>query len=162
MTLSILIPAYSKKVDQLLALLLPQLEPFEKEVEILLDKGKDTIGVKLNNLLADSYGKYVWMLQESCLVSETAISDVMNAVQSEPDVVGINGAARIGDSKILWVIGLNEGRKPDYISPMKKEIALMIPFRKKSLKSLEKWANDMNRIAPWVTECVIEKPILLL
>lgn len=161
--LSILIPSKNKdQLDQLLAILLPQLNDFQKQVEIIIDKEKISIGQKMNGLLEDAYGKYIWFIEESCLVSETAISDVFKAIESEPDMVNINGAFKIKDKQMNWKMGINELMKPRHIVPMKKEIALKIPFRKVSKNALDKWSKDMNRIKAWTTESVIEKPILLI
>lgn len=164
MILSILIASSKEtkaKLDQLYAVLLPQLHKLD-DIEIYIETdAKMRIGAKMNSLLKDSIGDYVWMLKDSDLVSETAVKDIYAAVLSEPDVVGISGMSTFnGRTPCDWKQGIDEERKPNHNSPMKRTIANIIPFRKRKVDSLEIWAKEMNRIAPWVTEIVIDKPII--
>lgn len=161
MKLSILIPTCKenkKSLDQLFATLLPQIKELEGEIEIFLEADpKMQIGAKMNSILKDAVGRYVWFLNDTDLVSETSIHDIFKAIDSEPDIIKIHGANRVVDKVTDWKSGINN---PCFNSPMKIEHARLYPFRKKSIKAVESWLREFERMSPFVTEAEIEKPII--
>lgn len=165
MILSILIPTSQKnkpRLDQLLATLLPQIKELEDQIEIFIEgDNKMGIGAKMNSLLKDAAGKYVWFLKDTDLISETAIEDLFSAFLLEPDVVTISGMTTFNERNPCdWKQGPECERKPNYCSPMKAEIARLVPFRKAKAEALEVWALRMNTLHPWKTTTEVEKPII--
>lgn len=165
MQLSILIPTTEenkKNLDILIAILGPQMEGLQGDIEILIEGDRDKgIGAKLNGLIKDAMGKYVWMLKDTDIVSETCVIDIFSCIALDPDVITISGMTTWNDRDPCdWKQGINEDRKPNYCSPMKRRLASIIPFRKRKIDALEMWAKQMKVIAPWVNEVEIEKPII--
>ena len=165
MLLSILIPTSKDtkpKLDQLLAILLPQIKGLDGQIEIFLEGDvKMAIGAKMNSLLKDAIGRYVWFLKDTDLISDTAIQDLFSAFLLEPDVIAISGMSTFnGRNPCDWAQGINLERKPNHNSPMKRELANMVTFRKRKIDALEIWAKEINKINPWITEIEIEKPII--
>lgn len=165
MTLSILIAAKKenrKNLDVLIAILAPQMNGLHGQVHVDIESDdKMTVGEKMNSLLKDAIGKYVWMLEDTDIVSETAILDIFSCLAMEPDVVAITGASSFGGRNPCdWKQGLNEDRKPDHNNPMKLELARRIQFRKRKVNALAIWSREMNKMAPWAYEVEIEKPII--
>lgn len=165
MMLSILITAtkeHRKSLDVLLGILLPQIKGYDDQLEIFIeghhDKGK---GAKMNDLLKDAIGKYVWFLDETDVISHTAIADLFSCFPLEPDVITISGMSTFnGRNPFDWKQGPNEERKPNHNSPMRRDLANIIEFRKRKCDALKIWAKEMNKIQPWVSQVEIEKPII--
>lgn len=163
--LSILIPTSQKTkpmLDQLLAILLPQIKELEGQIEIFLEGDpKMAIGAKMNSLLKDATGEYVWFLKDTDLISETAIEDLFAAFLFEPDVVTISGMTTFNHRNPCdWKQGPDCERKPNHNSPMKAEIARLVPFRKSKVEALEVWAKRINTLHPWNSHTEVEKPII--
>lgn len=169
MTLSILISSRRDRkvhLDQLLAILIPQLVPVRDQVELIINRDAVSTRLKRIELLKAATGKYIWFINDGDWIAEYAIAEVLSCAQSDCDVMGINGVVTTnaknpvdfqmrlehehpstaiqGDSRILL--------KPvSYVTPIKREIAVNVPFR--------------GRIADWPirehlkTQEIITKPI---
>ena len=97
-----------------------------------------TTGAKRNKLINLAQGKYVVFIDDDDTISKDYISQIMNALQSEPDAVGFKGwITTNGRDKREWKIskdfpyetqGRTYLRYNNHLSPMKKEIALQVPY----------------------------------
>lgn len=174
MILSILICSHRFRkpiFDQVFAILAGQLTPdLEDKVEMQIDLSDEDIGKKRNGLVKDAQGKYVWFVNDGDLVSETSVSEILKAAESDADFLAISGLVTIngknpmdflmriehqnnapfvtGDKMILLKV-------PSYIAPIKKEIIEKVPFGNKS----SKWSQDLMKSGLLKTQRVIEKPI---
>jgi hypothetical protein len=175
MILSILIPTKKenkKYLDQLLALLLPQIKDLDGKIEIYIEgDNKMQIGEKMNSLLKDAIGEYVWFLEDTQIVSDTAIQDIFKSVESKPDVINICGGTSLNGLGIYdWKQGIGMELPPDHNNPMKRSLSKSIKFRKRKVDALQIWANDLNRsfdnsdrlfqVPIKITNVTIDKPIL--
>ncbi len=109
-TLSILIPTLHSRTESL-ARLMQQLQPqLCDEVEVLteLDGGESSIGAKRSKLArrASEISKYAAFVDDDDLVSGDYIRLVLDAVKSNPDVVGLRG--------LITVNGKPHTAKPFY------------------------------------------------
>ena len=158
MKLSILIPAtkeHQRHLDRLLALLMPQTKEFEGGIEVYIEADhKMAIGSKCNSLLKDAIGKYVWFLNPTDVISDTAVSDIFTAIESEPDSVTISGSTAINGKAEDWTVSNT------WQNPMKRSIAIRESFRKRSVKAIQIWEKRLNNISPFVHVVAIEKPIV--
>ena len=153
MKLSILIPtiqANKRQLDQLLAILLPQTKEFEGDVHIDIEGGvKMNRGAKCNSLIKDAEGEYIWFLEDTDLISETALSDIFEALKFDPDMVGINGSTNVNGNVKDWYKPLC------FNSPVKKSRVL-------------KFKNQKNAEELWIKAMIkgsfkhvdIEKPLV--
>lgn len=134
MTLSILIlhkQENLKYLNQLLAILLPQIKGLDDILEIWIE-GERMMqdSDKCKSLLKDAKGEYVWFLRDKDIISETAVFEILKAIQSKDDVYLISGMETF-----------NEVRPKDFKecillqSPMRKDFAPQ--FKKKSVKGIE-------------------------
>lgn len=163
MILSVLITTTKEtksKLDHLLSILLPQMKGLDGLMEVYIEgEPKMQMGEKLNSLLKDAAGKYVWFLNDTDLISETAISDIFKAAESSPDIIGISGMTTTNDlSPYDWKVSIESDNKLILNSPIKR--ALVKKFRNRSVKAVDVWLEDMLNISPFVLESVIEKPII--
>lgn len=161
MRLSVLITTSrktKKNLDLLLGLLMPQFKDIE-DYEVYIEGNEVMqLGAKYNELLKDAVGDYVWILNDTDIISETAIQDILTAIEQGPVIIGINGANNTTDHVTDWSAGR------DNISvhcPMRLDAARKFPFRNKSIKAEEIWKKKM---AAWVggglKEVKIHKPII--
>ena len=162
MILSILIAASKttrKDLDNLLSVLLPQIKPdLEGKVEIYIEaENLASIGWKCNSLLKDAIGKYIWFLNDTDLISDTAVSDILQAAEHDVDIVSISGAVwKNGQPSHDW-----ECRLPNFCwnSPMKR--SLVESFRNRKLGAIKEWMKVMtNPYVPFSTEYVVESPMV--
>jgi hypothetical protein len=166
MILSILIATKyqdRKRLDHLLSTLLPQIKGLDGQLHVDIEAGGSNfhVGDKMNSLLRGAEGKYCWMLQDTDLVSDTAIQDLLSSFLLEPDILTISGMTTFNHRNPCdWTQGIHCERKPNHNSPMRTELARLIPFRKRKVDALEIWAREMNRLNPWKTETEIEHPII--
>jgi glycosyltransferase involved in cell wall biosynthesis len=116
------------------------------QVEILYDTRDDiSIGEKRNNLLAWSKGDYVAFIDDDDLVAPNYIELVLKAIESKPDVVGMNlimttdgqNAERsfhtIQCKEWFEKSYIFQGKKiyfrcPNHLNPVKRELALQVKF----------------------------------
>ena len=134
MTLSILILHKQEnlvKLNQLLAILLPQIKGLDGDLEIYVEGERMyQEGDKCNSLLKDALGKYVWFLRDTDIISDTAVSDLLKAFESDKDIYLISGMETF-----------NETNPKDFKdclllqSPMRR--TFVPKFKKKSIKAIE-------------------------
>jgi glycosyltransferase involved in cell wall biosynthesis len=145
MKLSILIVSLEsreKLADRLLDVLEQQRQP---DIEILfnIDDGKKIIGTKRNELLRQATGDYVSFVDDDDLVSPNYISNVLNAIKSGPDCVGIKGVMTTnGENPKTFIHSLKykswfekDGiyyRSPNHLNPIKRKLALKVGFPEKN------------------------------
>lgn len=139
MKLSILIltiPGREHLLEQLLARLRPQL--VSKPVEVLIHRGKGTIGFKRNALLRRAEGEWVVYVDDDDLVAYGYVDKILLALEQDPDCVGISGLLISKGKQRHWHISKDYGqwhekdgvyfRTPNHISPVRKSIALTVGF----------------------------------
>lgn len=177
MILSILICSHrSRKIlcDHLLAILSPQLKPeLSGEVELLLDLSDEDTSKKRNGLVKDAQGEYIWFINDGDWVSETAIEDILKALESKPDIIGLNGCVTInGKNPMDFYMSMDHKnnapfitgdrmillKMPTHIAPIKKSIAEKIPFGNKA----SKWSKQLIESGLLKTQESIEKPLYQL
>lgn len=145
MKLSILIPTMPERLHHLQnikRLLEPQLTP---EVEVIYDdrpRGIPT-GQKRNEMIARATGEWVCCVDDDDEVSSTYISDILEALNSNPDCVTFEGwMTTNGGSYVHWIIKLGEKyeartdpdgvtryyRFPNHLVPIRKSIASRVKF----------------------------------
>ena len=141
MTLSILILHKQETLtylNQLLAILLPQIKGLDDDLEIYIE-GERMMqeGDKCNSLLKDAIGKYVWFLRDTDIISDTAVSDLLKSFESDKDVYLISGMETFNE--------LNPKDFKDCLllqSPMKR--TFVPKFKKKSVKAIQMNLGSLN------------------
>ncbi len=180
MLLSILIPTLPERDEFLFDLTINLWEQVKKanafdKVEILTDSRDRSVttGEKRNDLLKTASGKYVWHVDDDDFIYEYAIEEILKAVEIDPDVIGICGIMTVdGKNEIGWEIRLGHPycatirngkefylRHPNHITPMKREIALKIPFPNKTFGEDYEWSKKLNDAGHLKTQAIIEKPL---
>lgn len=128
----------------LLARLRAVLDPqITDEVEVLVnsDSGEMSIGDKRNALLKAATGDYVAFVDDDDLVRTTYVKQILAALSTNPDCVGIEGVMTINGNLQqgrLFIHSLRyrswfekDGvyyRNPNHLSPVKRELALQVGF----------------------------------
>ncbi len=110
------------------------------EVQVITDFSMAyNIGTKRNNLLSLATGKYVVFIDDDDIISNDYIEKILKACKKNTDCIGISGVMVVdGLKKINWHISKeyktwhDEGgvyyRTTNHISPVKRELALMVGF----------------------------------
>jgi glycosyltransferase involved in cell wall biosynthesis len=134
--LSILIctmPNRSAMLQRLLDVLKPQLTD---DVELNIDCTEDiAIGQKRQDILESAKGEYVAFVDDDDLVSSDYVQQIIQAVTTQPDCVGIRGVImHFGNWPRLFTHSLECGawvdtgdeyfRTPNHLNPIKRELAL--------------------------------------
>ena len=180
MKLSVLIPTVPQReqmFNELLHHLTNQWQNIEgNEIEIISHKGEVgtiTTGEKRNELLKQAKGEYVWFIDDDDWVSDTALMDIMEGIQYNPDSFAINGMwSENGQKNTRWFISKDLDycadyslgyevfhRPPNHITPMKRSIALKIGFPNKSNQEDYDFCMRLKQSGLIQTEYVIDKPI---
>lgn len=141
MKLSLLICSLTKR-DRMLRRLMDRIRPqLTPEVEILVetDRGERSIGAKRNALLERAKGEYVAFIDDDDLVSRDYVIRILNAIQTQPDCVGLEGVITTnGRSPKKFIHSLQyrewferDGvyyRNPNHLNAIKRELALKTKF----------------------------------
>jgi len=146
MKLSILI-CHLEERKELLDLLVANLKKQivdKDQVEIIIeaDSGQLTIGHKRNMLLSTANGEYIAFIDDDDNVADTYVADILKALKSGPDCVGIEGCLVVPnvqkDNAFLfkhsikfagWYTSGNVFyRTPNHLNPILKEIAVLAGF----------------------------------
>jgi hypothetical protein len=181
MKLSILIPTVPQRANFYLELTTELYKQIEMEnafglVEILTDDapvGSKTTGSKRNDLVNLAQGQYVWFIDDDDCVSDTAIKDVLNGIETDCDSLAICGTySENGTNFRDWYISKDleyttikiNGkdvflRPPNHITPMKRSISLQIMFPDKSKGEDYDFCMRLKSSGLIKTEYKIEKPI---
>jgi glycosyltransferase involved in cell wall biosynthesis len=170
--LSILIchmPKRGRLLRELLGCLLPQAG--KQSIEILIDAGDGTTGSKRNRLLDVAAGDYLCFVDDDDLVSGDYVRRILLAIESGPDVVGMEGErvdARARERfrhSIRYREWVNHGtyphrsfdRNPNHLNPVRRELALLARFPDKT------WGEDRDysaRLLPLLnSEVYLPEPI---
>ena len=146
MKLSILICTIADRLPMLTRLLdrlLPQRIEGEVEIHVSSDWGGMAIGEKRNQLMAMSTGRYVCFVDDDDMVPEDYVSRILEAMELNPDCIGfwidryVNGKfeARACHSLRYRRYATNDNedlrvyeRTPNHLNPIKREIAIQVPF----------------------------------
>jgi hypothetical protein len=181
MILSILIPTVPQRkhlFDGLVNHINNQINALnlQHEIEVVshaAPNGTMTTGAKRNILVQMARGTYVWHIDDDDLISETAIADVVNALQTAPDALAINGTWTENGRKLTrWFISKDNPycaaivdgvevflRHPNHITPMKREISVQVPFNDISNMEDYYFSMKLKELQLIKTEVKIEKPI---
>jgi glycosyltransferase involved in cell wall biosynthesis len=173
--LSILIPTMPKRsglLKRLLASLAPQRT---NEVEILTysDDGRITTGRKRNDLIQKAQGQYVVFVDDDDMVSDTYIADILKAATKNPDCITFRGWMTTDNrSKTEFRLSINYPytavwengnevylRYPNHITPIKRSIALQVPFPNVTMGEDYAWATEIHKRKLLTTEVHINKPL---
>jgi glycosyltransferase involved in cell wall biosynthesis len=143
--LSILIctlPEREDKLRRIFGLLLGQIP--SEIVGITFDDSVDiTIGEKRNNLIKNAGGEYVCFVDDDDLVSKDYVSKILEAIETKPDCVGIQGIMLSNGNcprrffhtieVDCWYTNRFEYyRTPNHLNPIRREIAMKVPFNQYS------------------------------
>jgi hypothetical protein len=142
-TLAILIPTLREREAMTVALcdnLITQIQ--DRNVKIVIDyTGREmTIGAKRQMMLEKITSDYIAFIDDDDEVSANYIQLIYDAIQSEPDVIGMRGwMTTNGTNRENWIIrtkydwktnvdGFRYVRYPNHLSPIKTELALEAGF----------------------------------
>lgn len=169
MILSVLICSIPKRKMQLKLLmkeLLSQIGNFEVEV-IGNDEMNITTGAKRNKLISVASGKYVTFIDDDDTISKVYLVHIMEALKSEPDVVGFKGwITTNGRNRTEWRISKDfpyeqKGnvylRYNNHLSPIKKEIAKQIGYPDLTYGEDYDYATRLKESGLIQTEVFIDK-----
>lgn len=107
--------------------------------------GGPTIGANRNAAIADAAGEYICFIDDDDLVPDHYVKRILEAIKDKPDVVGIRGHYILGQNKpelFIHSLDYNEWktvdgvhqRCPNHLNPVKREIALQVPFPEKNYR----------------------------
>lgn len=178
--LSVLIPTLKERQTQLLNCVriinqqIKSCEAFGK-VEILIDEDNREVstGAKRNRLIEKSKGKYFCFVDDDDEVLEGYIYEILKAIDSDPDVIPINGYMTTnGGNQQRWEMGLGFDYKsvwdsngeyflrfPNHLSAMKKELVKDYKFADLTRFEDYDWSARINNDNVLKTEKRILKPI---
>ena len=142
------IPERADKLEKLMKILRPQI-PVDGSVEVIIQEeaatkdGGPTIGTNRNNLLERAAGDYVCFVDDDDLVTHDYIGSIIGAIHDKPDVVGMKGAYKVGDSDPQTFIHSKQYdhwfekdgiyyRCPNHLNPVKRELAMRARFTEKN------------------------------
>jgi len=172
------IPIRKARFNHLVTGLLMQINDLglQDEIEILwLDDvpgQKATIGQKRQDLLHQSQGKYVCFIDDDDDVAYDYVRIIYNELLKEPDVIGITGIMTVNGKQRTARKFVHSSRYksyfeknhvyyrcPNHLNPMRRDIALSVPFEYKSHREDTEWALKLCATNPYTKELFIEKPI---
>lgn len=176
MKLSILIPSLVERTDLLKSLLTNLNKQIAEcnaigEVEILtnIDSRQKTTGEKRNELHQQSKGDYVWFIDDDDEIYPLGIKRVLEAIKEGKDCIAINGLITTnGRNAKKWFISIKNKyeeinnvyyRYPNHITPIKRSIALSVPFPNKNMYEDYEYATSLKNTGLLKTETVISEPI---
>ncbi len=170
MKLSILIchlEKRAKKLERLMEILRPQLTP---DVEVLVepDDGKLTIGAKRNMLVEKAKGDYVCFIDDDDLVPDYYVSEILKAIETNPDCVGIDGVIVMqGKNQRKFIHSIKCSgwhftgnvyyRTPNHLNPILKDKVVQVSFEEKDHSEDYQFSNAIRPLL--TTEVKIEKPM---
>ena len=168
MKLSILIASLIGReyyLNRMLSLLEPQLTP-EVELVIEIDNKELSIGAKSQKMLERAKGDYVCRVDDDDIVPAYYVSEILKAIESNPDCVAINGIITIDDKNpkpFYHSIEYDDWfgkdaifyRCPNHINPVKRELALKVGWD--DMRNCGDYKYSMELKSFLKTEIVIEK-----
>jgi len=176
MKLSILICSLKARSLQLNKLLLHlnKQQKGREHIEVItsVDDGEMKIGAKRNKLLGLAGGEYIAFIDDDDWVADNYIDLILEAIETEPDCVGINLTYTLNGKNPEtaihslkykeWVtrkVGTKNfyERTPNHLNPVKKEIALRAKFPEEDHGEDHVYSNELRHILQ--NEVMIEAPI---
>jgi glycosyltransferase involved in cell wall biosynthesis len=170
MKLSVLIctiPKRQDKFERLLNLLTAQ---YVDGVQFLSDNSEQiTIGEKRNHLISRAKGEYICFVDDDDIISVKYISSILDALQSKPDCVGIEGVILCNancprkfyhtvEAKGWYTSGAEYWRTPNHLNPIRTDLVKQIGFN--ASKSFGEDLEFSKRIKPLLkTEVMVDVPI---
>lgn len=138
------------------------------EMLVCMDNKRKTIGAKRNDLLKAAKGDYVCYLDDDDMISPFYVSNILKAIESGPDCVGIKGIIVLDKKEpreFIHSLQYKEWfekngvyyRCPNHLNPIKREIAITVGFP--SLNSGEDRDYSYNIYPLLKNEVMIEEPI---
>lgn len=123
---------------RILSLLEPQLTP-DIELVIETDNREISIGAKQQILLERAKGDYICYVDEDDIIPAYYVSEILKAIESQPDCVGINGIVTHGGKNPVsfynsikydhWYTNdKGHHRCPNHINPVRRELAVQSHF----------------------------------
>lgn len=177
MTLSILICSLHKRSGMMRALvdeLYRQING-DKDVEILtfIDSGEISTGNKRNALVNMSQGVYVVHVDDDDEVAIDYVSSILEASKQNTDAIVFNGIMTTdGRNPKKWYISkdlpykleIRDGqeiylRYPNHIVPIKRSIAIQVPFGNKYREEDYDFATQLHHRGLIKTETKIDKEL---
>lgn len=174
-TLSILIctlPENALLLEQLQKAILPDGSPWKNRVEVIFDdapRGTKEIGAKRNDLLSFANGDYVAFIDDDDHVHPKYIDLVLDAIQTKPDCVGIEGVILFDLNyprrfiHSITCAGWYESRAvyfrtPNHLNPTRREIAQAVGYA--PLVSFGEDSDYAQRLFPYLkSEVFIRDPL---
>lgn len=174
MKLSILIchlNSRKKLLERLMAVLQPQVDAANGEVEVLVeaDDGKISTGAKRNILLDRARGEFVCCHDDDDLPSPEYVPKILSAIDSNPsvDCIGMEGLIYQNGTPKKFIHSLQHRswsetkqaylRNPNHLNPVRRALALIVRFPEITV------GEDFNfsmRLLPLLkTETYISGPI---
>lgn len=181
MVLSILIPTMYKRAGMLAFMLREihrQIEEgsFSEIVEVLVkaDDGEVSTGNKRNDLLREATGEWVVFVDDDDEISPIYLSEIIKALETNPDAVGINGTITTnGSNEKRWFISKDHGycsardeegreiymRYNNHLSPTRRSIALQVGYPDVYVGEDYSYATTLHNLGLIKTEATIQIPI---
>ena len=156
MKLSILIPTLQDPDSQNYLKRLLKSLPVTEGVEIITDDSPRDVptGTKRNSLISRATGEYISQIDCDDVVPEFYISELLKAIESNPDVVTFNGFMTTNAmSRKNFVIKLGERyeerngvyyRYPNHLCAFKKSVVEQVKFRPIWVQEDYFWATDIK------------------
>ncbi len=130
-------------LDRLMACLNPQINP-DVEVLVETDSGALTTGAKRNILLDKALGDFISFVDDDDLLSPRYVSQILTAIDKNPDVVGMEGLlirASLTPRKFIHSIRYKSWfeekgiyyRPPNHLNPVRRALALQTKFPDKKI-----------------------------
>jgi hypothetical protein len=177
MLLSILIPSLYEREESFSFIynkLLKQIEilGLQDSIEILVEKDnrKLSIGEKRNLLVERASSKYVVFVDDDDDVSDNYVNSIYNALQGNPDCVGIIGIITFnGKTPKKFYHSINYTsyfdknneyfRPPNHLNPIRKDLAEQFKFPTINFSEDTNFAMSLCRSGLLKIENFIEEPI---
>lgn len=133
-----------------------------------------TIGDKRNKLMDMAIGKYVAFIDDDDEVADYYIEDILNAIDQEPDVVGISGVMRWKTkrtrtvnfmfyhtirNKKWWKSSRGFERCPNHLNPIRSDIARRFKFESLKHGEDQDWSQKLQESGLLVTEWMLSRPV---
>ena len=178
MKLSILIPTLKERsavLSKLLDTIYSQIAfgGQRGNVQVLLDDRDKSVptGTKRNELIQKATGEYIVFIDDDDKITATYITDIIEALEKNPDVVTFNGYMTTnGGNPKPFVIRLGEGyeergstyyRYPNHLCPMKKSLIQGVKFPDKTYGEDFAWATKIRDMGLLKKEIVIDKSMYI-
>jgi glycosyltransferase involved in cell wall biosynthesis len=161
-------------LQSLLTSLINQPSP-SGEVEILteIDGGEITTGNKRNKLIQRASGEYIVFIDDDDEVSPDYVKEILQAAITKPDAIVFSGWMETnGTDRKEFHLSIHYPytaitrngrveylRYPNHITPIKRSIALQVPFENRTIGEDYAWATALHDQGLIKTEVKIHKQL---